>query len=743
MQETQPAPDQAWHQRTTEQVIAGLHTDLDSGLSAETAEARAADHGPNIITARKGDGPIKRALAQLVQPLVLILIIAGVATAALQEWVDSGVIFGVVLLNAVIGFLQESKAAKAIDALSRSITTQATVVRDGRRMLLPAQVLVPGDIVVLQAGDKVPADLRLVHIRDLRIDESALTGESVSVDKSVQPLPLETTLPERVNMSYASTLVAAGQGTGVVVAIGDQTEIGRISELLAGVKDSQTPLTRKIAQFSKVLLLVILGLAAVTAVVGLVRGNEPLDMFLAAVALAVGAIPEGMPAAVTITLAIGVSRMAHRRAVIRKLPAVETLGSTTVICSDKTGTLTKNQMTVQLIIVDGTESEVTGVGYEPRGEIVTAGHKSGGATPSRAVLELLRAGVLCNDVSVYEEDGVWHIQGDPTEGALLVAAAKGGVNHETIDRHFPRLDTIPFESEKQYMATLHETDLGDASKRTIYAKGAVERILHRCESQIGGDGSLGRLDAATVEVLASRMASEGLRVLAFASKPGRTQTDLLDESDLAEGLVFLGLQGMIDPPREEAIEAVRACHAAGVQVKMITGDHALTATAIARQLGLGEPGCDETELIPVTGAELEKVSDLELADLVERTYVFARVTPEQKLRLVNALQMRNHVVAMTGDGVNDAPALRRADIGVAMGVTGTEVAKEASDMILTDDNFASIEAAVEEGRGVFDNLTKFITWTLPTNLGEGLVVLAAVFAGVALPICPYRSYGST
>ena len=748
----QPQPGSEWHRLKTDEIVGLFDTDLDRGLTSETVKARSEEYGPNSITPQKSAGPLKRALAQFNQPLVIILIVAGAVTAILQEWVDAGVIFGVVVVNAIIGYLQEAKAVKAIDALSRSMTAEATVIRDARRVHLSAVELVPGDVVVLHAGDKVPADMRLTYSRDLRIDESALTGESIPVEKHSAPLDGDTPLADRVNMAYASALVTGGQGAGVVVTTGDETEVGRISHLIAEAEDLKTPLTRKIAHFSKVLLFVILGLAIVTAVVGILRGEGAVEMFMAAVALAVGAIPEGLPAAVTITLAIGVSRMANRRAIIRKLPAVETLGSTTVICSDKTGTLTENQMTVQRVVTQDHAYTLTGGGYSPEGTIQAA--ETADATGASEALEastlvgrdetlaeLLRAGVLCNDSSLYHEDGQWRVQGDPTEGALLVAAAKAGMNREEVRHGFPRLDTVPFESEHQYMATLHsvkETD-GPVFVHVAYVKGAIEKVVARCSNELATDGSTRPLDAEKIDRLARDMASSGLRVLAFARKAVSEDVDEITHKDVDDGLLFLGLQGMIDPPRQEALQAIEACHRAGVQVKMITGDHALTALAIAQQLNLREPGCDPTtEIEPLTGSQLEAIDDADLVQTAEKTYVFARVTPEQKLRLVDALQHQGHVVAMTGDGVNDAPALRQADIGVAMGITGTEVAKEAADMILTDDNFASIEAAVEEGRGVFDNLTKFIAWTLPTNLGEGLVILAAVFAGVALPILPVQ-----
>jgi len=751
IQATQLQSSREWHRLTTDETLLSLVTDLERGLSASEVQKRSAQYGPNTITPQRGVSPLRRVFAQFNQALVIILIAAGAVTAALGEWVDSGVIFGVVVVNAIIGYAQEAKAVKAIEALSRAMTTEATVVRDSQRVRLPATELVPGDVVILQAGDKIPADMRLTYSRDLSVDESALTGESVAVEKQTAPLPGDITLADRTNMTYASTLATAGQGAGVVVTTGDATEVGRISHLIAEAHELKTPLTQKIAEFSRLLLYVILGLAVLTAIVGVLRGQPVVDMFLASVALAVGAIPEGLPAAVTITLAIGVSRMARRQAIIRKLPAVETLGSTTVICSDKTGTLTENQMTVQRLAVGDKVYTVTGGGYTPKGRVLdAAGNPVAlgasevlGAGGSQNLAELLRAGVLCNDSSLYQEDGHWRISGDPTEGALIVSAGKIGLNREDLDHAFPRLDTVPFESEHQYMATLHRVaplhDFPGSDAPVAYVKGALEKVLARSSSALSGDGSLSPVDAEMTDRQAQAMASKGLRVLAFARKELPPGTNEITHEHVERELVFLGLQGMIDPPRTEALEAIKACHAAGIQVKMITGDHALTAAAIAYQLNLRKSGCtDIADMNPLTGTQLAAISDTDLVHAAEETYVFARVTPEQKLRLVNALQSRGHVVAMTGDGVNDAPALKQSDIGVAMGIAGTEVAKEAADMILTDDNFASIEAAVEEGRGVFDNLTKFIAWTLPTNLGEGLVIMAAVFAGVALPILPVQ-----
>jgi Ca2+-transporting ATPase len=719
-------PVRAWHEIAGEDVVDILESDAEAGLSDEEASARRQRYGPNLLTPPKTRGPLIRFLLQFHQPLVYILLAAAAITFLLEEWLDSAVIFGVVLVNALIGFLQEAKALRAIEALARSMTTEATLLRGGSKHQVDASELVPGDIVLLQAGDKVPADLRLLHVRGLQVDESALTGESVPVIKDTDPLPAGVGLGDRRNLAFSSTLVTYGTARGIVVATGDSTEIGRISELLKTTESLATPLTRKIAQFSHLLLYIILALAAVTFAVGTLRGETWLDMFMAAVALAVGAIPEGLPAALTITLAIGVSRMARRNAIIRKLPAVETLGSTTVICSDKTGTLTQNEMTVRSVYAGGAIYNVTGAGYAPEGSFETVDRSA--PIPNAALRECLRAGLLCNDAVLVEENGTWHIEGDPTEGALITAARKFGLTAEE-EKASPRLDSIPFESEHQYMATLH----GGGDRPLVYLKGATEKLLGRCDALLTASGEIAELDRPAVLAQAEAMAREGLRVLLFAHAflpPGR---NTLEAGDVAGGLVFLGLQGMIDPPRPEAIPAVKACQEAGIRVKMITGDHVGTATAIAGMIGLNGGSARA-----LTGTQLAALSDEELAAAAVETSVFARVTPEQKLRLVTALQGRNHVVAMTGDGVNDAPALRRADIGVAMGITGTEVAKEAADMVLTDDNFASIEAAVEEGRSVFDNLVKFIVWTIPTNVGEGLVILAAVFAGATLPILPVQ-----
>ena len=722
-----------WHQLPAVEVARVLEVELPSGLSAVEVQRRREKYGPNRLTPRRRRSEFLRFILQFHQPLIYLLLAASVITGALGEWVDASVIFGVVLVNAIVGYLQEAKAEKAIEALARMVITEATVRREGVKERVASENLVPGDVVLLQSGDKVPADLRLFHVRNLQVDESALTGESVPVEKHADPLAVDTILAERKNQAFAGTLVTSGQAEGVVWATGDQTETGRIATLIAGADDMSTPLTRKIASFSKGLLVAILALAAMTFAVGVWRGESVAQMFMAAVALSVGAIPEGLPAAVTIVLAIGVSRMAKRQAIIRKLPAVETLGSTTVICSDKTGTLTENQMTVQEILAGRKLYEVTGAGYEPKGDLRLAGAVVN-VPEHPALAECLRAGVLCNESQLVREDGRLRVQGDPTEAALLVAAEKGGLIHADTRRAAPCVDMIPFESEHMFRATLHEVNEG----RVIYKVGALERLLERCSDALGENNTLVALDTAAVHRAAEAMATRGLRVLALARRQVEAHHGKLEHGHVTQGLTFLGLQGMMDPPRAEAITAIRKCQAAGIRVKMITGDHVLTARAIAHQIGLNGAAGEGRELLAVTGRELDEISDEELKDVAEQTDVFARVAPEQKLRLVKALQARGHVVAMTGDGVNDAPALKQADIGVAMGIAGTDVAKGAANMLLTDDNFASIEAAVEEGRNVFDNLTKFIIWTLPTNFGQGLIILAAVVAGVALPILPVQ-----
>ncbi len=728
--------DKNWHSISEAEAIGALSSNSQTGLHISEAEKRHQEFGANILTVKKTKGPLARFLLQFHQALVYILLAAIGVKLYLGGFVDAGVIFGVVMLNAIIGFMQESKALNALAALSQALLTTSTVIRAGKKQQIDAKELVAGDIVLLQSGDKVPADMRLLSSRELQIDESALTGESIPVSKLSTTLEDDTSLADRTNMLYSSTLVTYGTGIGIVVGIGDNTEIGHISKLLNNTQVLATPLTRKIAKFSHILLLVILGLATITFFVGLWHGNSWESLFMASVALSVAMIPEGLPAVMTIILAIGVSRMAKRNTIIRHLPAVETLGSTTVICSDKTGTLTRNEMTVQELWSGDESFEVIGIGYAPDGEIRQLNHICNVAKKP-ALFELLKAGLLCNDSVLKQSKKAWIIEGDPTEGALLVSAKKADIDISSLNRHMPRIDTIPFESQYQYMATLHSDK--ETKKNIVYLKGSVESVLERCSTFLDTHGNSVPLKIEDINTQVEVMAKKGLRVLAFARLISDVDKQSISHDCVNHSLEFIGLQGMIDPPRQEAILSIAACKTAGIQVKMITGDHATTAGAIAKKMGLNQLLKGGKEAVAITGKELKALSDNELIQTVSKISVFARVTPEQKLRIVEALQADGEIVAMTGDGVNDAPAVRKADIGIAMGITGTEVAKEAADMVLTDDNFTSIEAAVEEGRGVLDNIIKFLGFILATNFGEGLVIMVAILIGETLPILPVQA----
>jgi cation-transporting ATPase F len=724
-----------WHTLSGREVMDQLGLDPGTGLSANEAHTRLVKYGPNELKGKKGRSPVVLFLIQFKNPLLYILLIAGTVKAFLGSWVEAGVIWAAAVLNAVIAFSQEARAENAISSLAKAVMTKAMARRDGRKVELDSRDLVPGDMVLLASGDKVPADLRLIRSRNLQVNESALTGESVAVEKNADcnPLAEDTPLAERINMAYAGSFVTFGQCEGVVVATGLETETGRISKLMDESGGLATPLTRKFEKFSKTLLYVILAIAALTFVKGLLWGDSPVYMFDAAVALAVSAIPEGLPAVVTITLAIGVSRMAKRHAIVRNLPAVETLGSTTVICSDKTGTLTENQMTVQSIYAGEHHYQLTGDGYEPSGEIRDGEDRPlANDTLPEPLKACLLAGVLCNDSSLNEKDSRWGVVGDPTEGALLVSGKKADFDRIELRKVYPRLDSIPFESDYQYMATLNSDAASD--EKFIFMKGSTEAVLKRCQSRLTEAGVEEPIDVDEILLQAERMASRGLRVLAFARKAA--ESEKVDHPDLESGMVFLGLQAMIDPPRAEAIEAVSVFHSAGVAVKMITGDHRITAEAIGERLRLAEGGQGKA----YSGHELEQTDAADLPEIAESGNVFARVAPEQKLRLVEALQAKGHIVAMTGDGVNDAPALKQADIGIAMGITGTEVAKEASDMVLTDDNFASIQAAVEEGRNVFQNLMKAVAFLLSVNGGLSSSIFLSVMTGRGseLPIQPLQ-----
>ena len=724
----------AWHAMDLEAVFAAFETKAH-GLDGAEAERRLARDGPNALTERRGGSWVRKLAAQFVQPLVVVLIGAGALSIVLGDLVDAAVIGGVVVVNGLIGFLQEHRAEQAIAALGRLVVTEATVVRDAELRRVRSEELVVGDIVALQSGDTVPADLRLFAVKDLRVEEAALTGESVPTEKSIGVLPADTPLGDRTNLAFAGSPVIFGQARGVVVATGDRTEAGRIAGLMANTKPLETPLTTRIARLSRLLVWLILGVATFLFALEAARGRPLDDTFNAAVALAVGAIPEGLPAAVTILLAVGVSAMAKRNALIRRLPAVETLGSTTVICSDKTGTLTENQMTVTVLAVGGVEHEVTGVGFDPKGDVLCDGAPIG-REPSSPVVECLRAGALCNDTRLLLGDEGPKVEGDPTEAALIVAARKVGLDDEVL-ASWRRLDVVPFESAHMYMATLHARPGGAGDAPMMYVKGSSDALLGRCVDRLASDGGREPVDVAAVHAEVESLAARGLRVLVLARREFPAKTREIGH-DSVSGLTMLGLVGMIDPPRPEAKRAVADCQRAGVKVKMITGDHAVTAAAIASELGLRGALEPSGRLRAVTGKELAALPEGELPALADDVAVFARVAPEQKLALVRALQVRGHIVAMTGDGVNDAPALKQADIGVAMGRGGTDVARSAAAMILTDDNFATIAAAVEEGRGVYDNLVKFVAWTLPTNGGEATVLLAAVVFGAELPVLPVQ-----
>jgi len=702
MKKTVSSNETTWYQLSVEQVFETQQSE-PSGLTTDEAKARLARYGYNELKFKKRSALV-RFLMQFNSPLIYILLASATVTSALYMWkgadmlIDTVVILAVVLANTIIGFIQEGKAEASVEALGKMIAPECTVIRNNNKKVIPARELVPGDIVILEGGDKVPADIRLFYARNLSADEAAITGESVPVTKHTDPVMDYATIADQKCMVFSGTFITKGTGSGIVVGTGEQAEIGRIAKLIQETEKIVTPLTRRLADFTRFLVIAILLITGLNFILAVWFGYDLMYAFLASVSLAVAAIPEGLPAVVTMALAVGVTAMAQKNAIIKKLPAAETLGCTSVICSDKTGTLTKNQMTVSRIYSGERNYTVSGVGYEPKGEF-TPSHMS------REFIGTLRASYLCNNASIVEEHG-YSIIGDPTEGALLVSAMKAGIEGKWL-----RLDEIPFESEKQYMATLHE--MGE--KQIIFVKGSPEQVLDMCQTRMV-DGSIEPINKGNILEKADEMAEEALRLLAMAYKI--TDKRSLDQSDLKD-MVFLGIQGMIDPPREEAIEGVRKCRSAGIRVVMMTGDYAITAKAISCKLGIN---ADRV----ITGDDLSKMSDDELYDIVEDVSVYARVAPEHKFRVTKALQKHKHVVAVTGDGVNDAPALKAADIGIAMGITGTEVSKEASDMILADDNFATIVAAVEEGRYVYNNIKKVILYLLPTNGGQALLVLGAI-----------------
>lgn len=716
--------NQSWHNLSPDEALRALDS-RRSGLTEAEAKAQFLKYGPNELVGKEKTPPIVVFLRQFLSPLIYVLLVAAVISIIVEHFIDAGVIMGVLFLNAAIGFIQETRAEKAMEALIRLAAPRATVRRGGSVKEIPAREIVPGDILLLETGDRVPADARLIEVSNLKVNEAMLTGESMPVDKHTLALGEDVPMAERKNMVHMGTIVTYGRATAMAVRTGMSTSIGKIATAIQEIKPERTPLQKNISKLSRYIVTLFLGILALLVVVGILRGLEWLEVFLLAVAAAVSAIPEGLPAVVTVVLAVGMRIMARRNAIIRKLVAVETLGAATVICSDKTGTLTLNEMTVQRLYVDGQMIEVSGEGYMPRGEFRRNGQVvSPESEPS--LTSLLRIGALCNDALLTSDEngGCCDIFGDPTEGALLVAAAKAGMNKEKLEKAFPRLDEIPFQSEKQYMATLHPRDGGG---RVVYVKGAVERMLSLSNYLLkeGRVVPLTEKESEAVMEANLAMARQAMRVIATAYFELPDDFQELNEENLRGNLIFVGLAGMADPPREEAKEAVKLCQQAGIRVIMITGDHKVTAESIARQLGLPSIGA-------VTGGELQQMSDDELSGRIEEVSVFARIEPLHKLKIVNALKSHGHVVAMTGDGVNDAPALKAANIGVAMGITGTDVAKEASDMILADDNFASVVAAVEEGRAIFNRLRNSIFFLLSTNLGELTALLLTIaFVGKA------------
>lgn len=714
----------AWHSLGIADVVQHLETDAGSGIDDAEGKRRLQLYGANRLPAARKRGPLERFVSQLNNILVYVLISAGFIKLMMGLWLDASIILGVVILNALLGFIQEGKAEKSLDSISNMLSPEARTVRGGEGRMMPAEDLVPGDVVLLESGDKIPADLRLVDVKNLRTEEAALTGESVPSDKSSDPVSAKATVGDRSSMAYSGTLVVSGRATGVVVATGSDTELGRINQMLAGVSPLETPLLRQIKQFGYKITVGILVVSAITFAFGhFIQGFPFVEMFQAVTGIAVSMIPEGLPALITITLAIGVQRMASRNAIVRRLPAVETLGSVTRICSDKTGTLTLMEMMVVSAAIGDGDYQVTGDGYDSEGQVL----KDNSPSDGNSVLDLMgRVSALCNDSELRRVEGVWKVEGDPTEGALYPFAIKLGLDRKHEQAVYPRIDSIPFESEHRFMATLHTAPEGG---EVLFVKGAPEVILEHCDRQAAGEGDTKELDLGYWTEAGDRLASQGERVLALAWLP---DADLpagsLAPSDLPNNLVLLGLIGLLDPPRKEAIEAVKECHGGGIRVTMITGDHAITAAAIAKMLNIGDGKT------AVTGAEIEAMDTASLQERVEDVDVFARASPEHKLRLVKAIQANGEVAAMTGDGVNDAPSLKKADIGVAMGIKGTEVTKESAEMVLADDNFASIAAAVREGRTVYNNIEKAILFMFPTNVAQALVIMVAVFLGFTMPI---------
>lgn len=713
-----------FHATAVDDVLVTLRTTA-GGLDSLDAARRLESHGPNRLPEPPKRSAVLRFLAQFNSVLIYVLIGAAAVTAALHHWIDTGVILAVVCVNAIIGFVQEGRAENAMEAIRGMLALRSAVLRDGRRVGIDASELVPGDVVLIEAGDRAPADLRLMEARGLRVEEAILTGESVPVDKATAPVAATAPLGERSCLVFSGTMIAAGAGRGVVVATGLDTQIGRISGMLSEVETLTTPLVHQMDVFAKWLTVFILLVAASLLTYGHFVGNLAFaDLFMAVVGLSVAAIPEGLPAVLTITLAVGVQSMARRNAIVRRLPAIETLGAVSVICSDKTGTLTRNEMMATSLVAAEHVYSVDGNGYAPEGAVKW---READVHPDEhaVLMEFARAAGLCNDAMLNGAPDGWRVEGDPMEGALIALAGKITKEGAEPFRQWTRTDAIAFDAAHRYMATLHHDHEGHTH---IHVKGAPEEVLAMCANQRAPDGSIEDLDLEHWQSMVEELASDGHRVIAVAARSVRPGHVVLNTTDLLGHVTLIGLIGLIDPPRTEAIEAAAECHHAGIRVKMITGDHASTARAIAERIGL----CNAQRVL--TGNDIEAMDDAALVEAAVATDIFARTSPAHKLRLVTALQSRGLTVAMTGDGVNDAPALKRADAGIAMGLKGSEAAKDAAEFVLADDNFASIVAAVREGRTVYDNITKVISWTLPTNAGEGLTIVLALFAGMALPI---------
>lgn len=711
-----------WHSMDAAKVLEALGSNKENGLSDSETTERIDKYGPNDIPRGKKRSWFVRLIMQFHNVLIYVLMVAAVVTALMDHWVDTWVILAVVVINALIGFIQEGKAEKALESIRQMLSLEAIVIREGKKQTIEAEELVPGDIVLLKSGDKVPADIRIVDSKDFHVEESPLTGESNPVEKSIEPVDESAIIGDQLSMAFSGTVVVYGKATGVVVSTGSETEIGRINQMISSVEKITTPLLQQIEKFGKWLSVVILLLAGAFFSFGYYfRDYSLTELFLAAIGLIVASIPEGLPAIMTITLAIGVQRMARRNAIIRRLPSVETLGAVNVICSDKTGTLTRNEMTAKTIFTAEKEYSIEGTGYNPKGRFMTDNQE---VNPGEDVvlLQLLRTARLCNNSEIDEdENGNWELTGTPTEGALLAMSYKAGLK----DYKPERIDTIPFESDHKYMASLNKVD----DEMVIFLKGAPERMLELCNKQLMADGKVD-VDLEFWEKMMDKAAGQGQRLLGLGFNNTNNNRTEIEKDELEKQVIFLGIVGIIDPPRDEAIEAIKECKSAGVEVKMITGDHAITARAIGKELGIGD---GEKSL---TGRELEQMNDQEMRDVVGEYDIYARTSPEHKLRLVKALQDNDLLVAMTGDGVNDAPALKKANIGIAMGIKGTEVSKDATEMVLADDNFATIVNAIEEGRTVYDNIRKALLFILPTNGAEALVLMSAIMLGIVMPITP-------